>query len=235
MFTFDAGRFVTNASDEVIETKSNFNYSRSFLFNGVPVQHTGIRLGIAVNEMLSIQLGLLNGINNDPDNNKSKTFGGQVALTLPSKTSAYLNTYIGNENAGDNGDTAMLFDLVVGQALTDTMALSLNADFNKIGDNNWWGVGVKAKLGLSDMFFLAPRFEYLKSKNKGAMGLGSYGGLDGALYEGTLTAGIPVKKNYEIRAEFRADFSDKDGIFNKGGVNRKNQMTGLIGVLAWLP
>src|SRR5206468_3209742 len=97
IFTLDAGRFVTNASDEVIETKANWNFSRSFLFTGVPFQHTGVRLGIAVNEMLSLQLGLLNGWNNDPDNNKNKTFGGQVALTLPSKTTAFLNTYIGNE------------------------------------------------------------------------------------------------------------------------------------------
>ena len=229
MFTLDAGRFVTNASNEVIETKSNPNYSRSLLFNGVPVQHTGVRLGIAVNEMLSLQLGILNGINNDPDNNKSKTFGGQIAITLPSKTTAYLNTYIGNENATDTGDTAMLFDVVLGQALSDTMNLSLNFDYNKVGPANWWGLCLEAKLGLSDMLFISPRFEYLKSK-------GLYANYTGAVYEGTLTAGIPVKKNYEIRAEVRADMSDKDTFgFNKMGMPKKNQVTGLIGIIAWLP
>jgi hypothetical protein len=234
IFTLDAGRFVTNASDEVIETKANFNYSRSLLFNGVPVQHTGVRLGIAVNEMLAIQLGIMNGINNDPDNNADKTFGGQIALTLPSKTTAYLNTYIGNEApTGTPGSkTSMLFDVVVGQALSDTMALSLNFDYSKTGDSNWFGVGLKAKLGLHENFYLAPRVEYLKSK---AGGYAIVSGFDGALYEGTLTAGIPVAKNYEIRAEVRGDFTDKDGIFDKGGTSRKNQFTGLVGFLAFLP
>lgn len=229
IFTLDVGRFVTNASDEVIETKANFNYSRSLLFNGVPFQHTGARLGIAINEMLSLQLGILNGVNNDPDNNRNKTFGGQIALTLPSKTTAFLNTYIGNENAGGGGDTSMLFDLVVGQALSDTMALSLNADYFKVGSANWFGVGLKAKLGLHENFYLAPRVEFLKAKNSYVAAT-----FEGQIYEGTLTLGVPVQKNYEIRAEFRGDFSDKQ-IFTKGATPKKNQFTGLIGFLAWLP
>jgi len=228
IFTLDVGRFVTNASDEVIETKANFNYSRSLLFNGVPFQHTGARLGVAVSDMLALQLGIVNGINNDPDNNNHKTFSGQVALTLPSKTTAFLNTYIGKEGGTTGTETSMLFDVVLGQSLSDTMGLSLNFDYNKVGSANWWGVGLKAKLGLSDMFYLAPRVEFLKSK-------GLYAGYTGQIYEGTLTAGVPVAKNYEFRAEFRADFTDKDTIFDKGGVDRKNQITGLLGFLAWLP
>jgi hypothetical protein len=229
MFTLDVGRFVTNASDEVIEAKANWNYSRSLLFNGVSVLHTGARLGIAINEMVSIQLGIVNGINNDPDNNKHKTFSGQVALTLPSKTNIFLNTYIGNENLGGGGDTAMLFDLVAGQAIGDTLALSLNADYLKNGkDNNWWGFGLKAKLTLNENFYVAPRIEYLKSKNL-------YATLpDTALYEGTLTLAAPIKKNYEIRAEFRGDFSD-DKVFAKGTEAKKNQFTGTLAFLAFLP
>jgi hypothetical protein len=228
IFTLDVGRFVTNASDEVIETKANWNYSRSLLFFGVPALHTGARLGIAVNEMLSIQLGILNGINNDPDNNRNKTFGGQIALTLPSKTTAFFNTYIGNENAGGGGDVSMLFDVVVGQALSDTFALSLNGDYAKTGPANWYGVGLKAKAVLHENFYIVPRVEFLKSKNL-------YAGLVGSLYEGTLTGAIPVRKNYEIRLELRGDFCDKDTQFNKGGTPKKNQFTGLIGVMAWLP
>jgi hypothetical protein len=241
MFTLDFGRFVTNASDEVIETKANWNYSRSALFAGVPVLHTGARLGIAVNEMLSLQLDILNGINNDPDLNRNKTFGGQIALTLPSKTNVFLNTYIGNENVPNGGgDIAMLFDVVVGQTINDMIGLSLNFDYNKQGPANWFGVGLKAKLGLSDMFYLAPRVEYLKQKNgfygaqSGFGALTTAGNTDAGLYEGTLTGVIPVKKNYEIRAELRGDFSDKQ-VFAKGGTAKKNQFTGLIGFLAWLP
>jgi hypothetical protein len=58
---------------------------------------------------------------------------------------------------------------------------------------------------------------------------------DAAIYEFTVTGVIPVKKNYEIRAEFRGDFTNKDGTFVKGTEPKKNQFTGLIGFLAWLP
>jgi len=238
IFTLDVGRFVTNASDEVVETKANWNYSRSLMFTALPVLHTGARLGIAVNEMLSLQLGILNGINNDPDNGSQKTFGGQIALTLPSKTTAFLNTYIGKEASG--APTSMLFDVVVGQALSDTMALSLNFDYNKAGSANWFGVGLKAKLGLHENFYLAPRVEFVKQKNgfygtqAGFGNLTMVGATDASVYEGTLTFGIPVQKNYEIRAEFRGDFSDKE-VFAKGGTAKKNQFTGLVGFLAFLP
>jgi hypothetical protein len=243
IFTLDAGRFYTSASDEVLETHLNWNYSRSMLFGGAPFIHTGLRLGIAVNEMLSLQLAILNGWNNDADNNTNKTFGGQIALTLPSKTTAFLNAYIGNEGVAGK-DVMMLYDLVIGQTISDTVALSLNADYWKNGDPSWFGIGLKAKLGIAENFYLVPRVEFISSKNAGyqldsgfgltAMGAPT-GAADASFYEGTLTGAFPIKKNYEIRAELRGDFSNKDGYFSKGGVSKKNQFTGLVGFLAWLP
>jgi Putative beta-barrel porin-2, OmpL-like. bbp2 len=228
MLTLDAGRFATWASDEVIETKANWNYSRSLLFNAVPFIHTGVRLGIAlVKDVLTLQLAVLNGWNNDPDNNGDKTFGAQFALTLPSKTAAAITTYIGKENATD---TRMLFDLVVSQPLGEH-GLSLNADFFKEGDTQLVGAGLKVKLILDESFYLVPRVELVSSKT-----LDMAGGTTTTttLYEGTLTAAIPIRKNYEIRAELRGDFSDKE-VYLKGATPKKSQFTGLIGVLAWLP
>jgi len=235
ILTLDFGRFYTSASDEVLETRSNWNYSRSFLFGGVPFIHTGLRLGIAVNEMVALELAVLNGWNNDPDVSGDKTFEAKLGLNLPSKTAITLLSYFGKEAAG--AKTQVLVDFVLAQPLGDH-ALSINADYWKLGDQNWWGLGVKAKLVLDESFYLVPRVEYLKSKagaygfDSGFAGLG--GTVDGALYEGTLTAAIPVKKNFEIRAEVRADFSDQEA-FLKGSTPRKNQFTGLVGFLAWLP
>jgi hypothetical protein len=135
----------------------------------------------------------------------------------------------------------MIYDLVVGQTVNDNLALSLNADYWKNGDPHWWGVGIKAKVGLHENFYLAPRFEYIGSKNGGYggdAGLATTSPLtmgDAAIYEFTVTGVVPVKKNYEVRAEFRGDFTDKDGTFFKGTENKKNQFTALLGFLAWLP
>jgi hypothetical protein len=227
--TIDAGKFVTSVGDEVIETKANWNYSRSLLFNGQPLLHTGVRLGLKINDMLSLQASVVNGWNNDPDNNTNKTFGGQIALTPVNGASILASTYIGKELTSD---TQMIFDLVAAYTVSDTFALSLNGDFFKNGDAQWWGIAGKARFVLSDMFNLAVRGEYLSTKDGGYAGppmMGTTG-----VYEGTVTAAIPVRKNYEARVELRGDFSDED-FFLKGATPRGNQFTIVIGFLAWLP
>ena len=142
------------------------------------------------------------------------------------------------------GKTQFVFDLVVGQAIGDTVALSLNADYWKNDTASWVGAGLKAKITLADNFYIVPRVEFISSKSGGyvadsgfgldAMGMVPANLADVTLYEGTLTAAFPVKKNYEIRAELRADASNKDA-FSKGSTPEKSQVTGLIGILAWLP
>ena len=41
--TLDFGKFATTAGAEVIEANKNWLYSRSFLFNVIPLVHTGVR------------------------------------------------------------------------------------------------------------------------------------------------------------------------------------------------
>jgi hypothetical protein len=226
--TIDAGKFVTSASDEVIETRPNWNYSRSLLFNGVPFVHTGLRLGLKVNDMVSLQASVVNGWNNDPDNNSNKTFGGQIALVPATGSSVILTTYIGKEAV----DTQMLFDLIAAYTVSDTVGVSLNADFFKNGDAQWWGIAGKGRFILSDMFNLALRGEVLSTKDGGYAGPGSMGTT--TLYEGTVTAAVPVRKNFEFRFEVRGDFASED-IFLKGMTPRGNQFTALVGFLAGLP
>jgi hypothetical protein len=133
---------------------------------------------------------------------------------------------------------------VVGQTFGDNLALSLNADYYKAGTPSWFGVGLKAKIGVNENFYLVPRVEFISSKDGGyqldsGFGLTPMGAVAGAptasFYEGTLTGAFPIKKNYEIRAELRGDFSNKDGYFSKGAESKKNQFTGLLGFIAWLP
>jgi hypothetical protein len=180
--------------------------------------------------MVAVQVNAQNGWNNDPDNNSDKTFGGQIAITPVAGSSVVFNTYIGKETTDE---TRMLFDLILAYTVSDMVGLSLNGDFFKEGDINWWAAGLKARFILSDMFNLALRGEFLQSKDGGYNGVNPAGGTTG-IYEGTVTAVVPIQKNYEFRLELRGDFSDKE-IFVKGAEPKKNQFTGLIAFLAWLP
>ena len=54
--TLDFGKFVTTAGAEVIEANKNWLYSRSILFNAIPLLHTGVRANLKVNDNLTLQL-----------------------------------------------------------------------------------------------------------------------------------------------------------------------------------
>jgi hypothetical protein len=241
--TVDAGRFVTTASAEVIESNKNWLYSRSMLFYGVPLLHTGLRVNATVNPSLKLQASLVNGWNNDPDNNIGKTFGANATFAPPdSGLNASLTTYIGKETtAGSGGNARILIDGVVTKDIAQA-SVGLNVDYLKDGTPYWIGAAAMGKYAFTDLFNVAARFELVSSKS-GGYTLGfvtppatAYTG-DAVLYEGTLMGGLTVAKHLELRLELRGDFANKD-IFQKGDAgevayNRKNQLTGLAAFLAY--
>ena len=235
--TLDVGRFVTTASAEVIEANKNWLYSRSMLFYGVPLLHTGLRVNVTASPSLKLQASLVNGWNNDPDNNSGKTFGANATYSPPeSGLTASITTYIGKEAAGSGGDTTILLDGVVTKDI-GSASVGLNLDYLKAGTPYWMGAAVMGKYAFTDLFNAAARFELISSKQGGYTSAfvpttaGTSPG-DAVLYEGTLMGGIAVAKHFETRLELRGDFANQD-IFSKGGAARKNQFTGLVAFLAY--
>ena len=252
--TVDAGRFVTTASAEVIESNKNWLYSRSMLFYGVPLLHTGLRVNATVNPSLKLQASLVNGWNNDPDNNIGKTFGANATFAPPdSGLNASLTTYIGKETtAGSGGNTRILIDGVVTKDIAQA-SVGLNVDYLKGGTPYWSGAAAMGRYAFTDMFNVAARFELVSSKTGGYTAAPAFPtptpttppdppatdprGGDVFLYEGTLMGGLTMAKHFELRLELRGDFANKD-IFQKGAAtdvvyNRKNQFTGLAAFLAY--
>jgi hypothetical protein len=232
--TVDAGRFVTTASAEVIESNKNWLYSRSMLFYGVPLLHTGLRVNATVNPSLKLQASLVNGWNNDPDNNIGKTFGANATFAPPdSGLNASLTTYIGKEGvapgAVSGGDTTILIDGVVTKDIAQA-SVGLNVDYLRNGTPYWIGAAAMGKYAFTDLFNAAARFELVSSKKGGFTGT-AYAD-DAVLYEGTLMGGLTVAKHFETRLELRGDFANQE-LFDKGGTPRKNQFTGLVAFLAY--
>jgi hypothetical protein len=248
--TVDAGRFVTTASAEVIEANKNWLYSRSMLFYGVPLLHTGLRANVTVNPSLKLQASLVNGWNNDPDNNIGKTFGANATFAPPdSGLNASLTTYIGKEGAGSGGNTTVLLDGVFTKDIANA-SVGLNIDYYKLGTPYWIGAAAMGKYAFTDMFNVAARFELVSSK-QGAYSSGfpvptstppapppaNPAAGDVVFYEGTLMGGLTVAKHFELRLELRGDFANQN-VFQKGDTgevapNRKNQFTGLLAFLAY--
>jgi hypothetical protein len=228
ILTLDAGKFVTSASAEVIESNKNWLYSRSLLFFGVPLLHTGARLNIAPDPALTISLQIVNGWNNDPDINSDKTFGLNATYAPPNAgLLASLTSYFGKEGGADGTNTRLLIDGVFTKDIGN-ISVGANVDYFKLDTANWFGVAGMGRFILNDSFTVAARAEYVKSKNGAFVpGLAS-----AAVYEVTGMGAYTVDKHYELRLEVRADMSDQN-IFDKGGTPRKNQVTGLLAALAY--
>ena len=162
--SIDAGKFVTSASAEVIETNKNWLYSRSLLFFGVPLLHTGLRinatpLGTLAAPELVLSLQIVNGWNNDPDINSDKTFGLNVTYTpLNAGLTASLTSYIGKEV--DGTDTAILVDGVLTKDIGN-ISVGANLDYFKRGTPYWFGVAGMGRFILNDSFTVAARAEYV--------------------------------------------------------------------------
>jgi hypothetical protein len=191
--------------------------------------HTGLRINGVVNPALTLSLQLVNGWNNDPDINSDKTFGFNATYAPPNAgLTAGFTTYIGKEGGGDLDNTRILLDAVFSKDIGN-LSVGANVDYLKVDTVHWEGIAAMGRFILNDAFNVAARAEYLNSKNGYLVGTTF---LDGSLYEITAQGAWTVGKHYEMRLEIRADMSDKE-VFLKGITPKKDQVTGLLGALAY--
>src|SRR5262245_29773200 len=101
----DAGKFVTPLGAEVIESKDNWNYSRSLLFSlAIPYYHVGVRAAYPVTDKVSLSAFAVNGWNNGSENNSGKTFALGATLKPTSALSVVATYMTGPEQLDDNDD-----------------------------------------------------------------------------------------------------------------------------------
>jgi len=236
--TVDFGKFTTTAGAEVIEANKNWLYSRSLLFNAIPLLHTGVRANLKINDMVTVQGSVVNGWNNDPDLNAWKTIGLSATITASPAFSLIGTTYFGKEGqpqmspAGATpGDLRFLLDIVAAYTVNSAFGLNLNIDyikaFDDISADYQVGGSLMGRYVVSDHINFAARGEYLATHIDAAAATLSQG-------EVTVMMGIDVGKNFELRPEVRADFAGKFGGADvlEGGT-KSSAVTGTLAALTW--
>jgi hypothetical protein len=228
----DFGKHVTMAGAEVIETHSNWNYSRSLLFAwAIPYYHFGLRASMPVGKHFAAGFHLVNGWNNVEDNNSGKTIGFSGAITAGPVTWSN-NYYAGPEKTGANQGGRHLYDttlLVNGSKV----GFYFNYDYgvDKIlsgGGNVWYGAAGAARFALTDHVAISPRLEWFNDRDGFSTGTAQQ------LKEFTLTGEYKMTHGVLGRLEYRRDWSDRP-FFDRGasaGVF-KRQDTALVGVVAY--
>lgn len=233
----DFGQFVTSAGAEVIETMSNWNYSRSLLFAyAIPYYHFGVRSSVPVTKTLTVGLQLVNGWNNVVANNGGVTVGLTSAYTKPKYTWS-VNYYTGPSNNNTQKGYRNLIDTTLLLTPTAKFNAYINYDYGQnhspafsespSASPHWQGIAFAARQQMTAKSALAGRFEYYDDNQgfqTGAMqNLKEFTGT----YEYKWLAGLLV------RAEYRRDWSNID-FFHKGDAAMvKAQSTATVGLIAF--
>jgi hypothetical protein len=229
------GKFVTYHGAEVIESRDNFNYSRSFLFNyAIPFTHTGFLVGYTFSPALTANLYAVNGWDVFNDNNKGKTFGTSFVVKPIEPLTMNLGLMYGPEQSDNSSHYRFLVDWVGTLKASKKLTFVLNADFaneekdplNGGKNSRWYGVAGYAKYDFTDWFSTSIRAEFFCDKD------GVRTGIRQNLTEITITPEFRIVKNLLVRPEYRHDWSNKNGFDSKNTTfNKKTQDTLSVGIM----
>ena len=235
-FEADFGQFVTWAGAEVIETKDNWNYSRSLLFVWtLPYYHFGFRTSMPIGSTgLNVGVQVVNGANNivDDTGHNMQTVGitGSYAKK---KFTWFNNFYTGPIENGVNSGNRNLYDTTLLLTPNDRVSAYLNFDYvqqhhigggvDKVG-----GIAAAMRVQVTKRIAFSPRVEYLNDPD------GFSTGTIQRLHEVTLTGEYRFADWLLTRAEYRYDGSSAP-FFDHGNepASRQSQNTITIGFILY--
>lgn len=218
-----AGKYVTLAGAEVIEAKDNWNTTRSYMFGyAIPFTHTGVRAAYDLwGGKVTLTTGLNNGWDLVEDNNRYKTWEGQIAWK-PKDSLLFTGTfYAGPENLNQSGHKRFLMDYVALWNVTKKLSLMGNVDWGREGratggpvtlkTANWDGYALYARYQATDKLAFATRGEIFLDHDTFRIGTGAVvGGVarETRYTEWTYTTEYKLYTNLVSRLEYRYDWAD---------------------------
>jgi len=235
-FTFTGGRFVTWMGNEVIESKSNWNYSRSLLFwYTIPLWHNGVSAAWApTGSVFGLTGYATSGWNGVVNTGGTSTSGFMATLTPNSTWKFTLNGMFGASAAATNLNS--IGELIIAYNPSSDWSFAVDGEYGMTSvaagtSPSFWGVDLYGKYQISSDWDAALRLEDLSSNG----GVGGYGTTTNAasLYEGTLTLEKDFTPNLTVRWEGRYDtnsyLSAAQPIYN-GGLST-SQVTGTMAAM----
>ena len=259
--TVDFGRYTSSLGVEGIYAKDQINYTRSLLFAALPFYHMGFRTAYKINDKLTATWLLVNGSNQMEDFNGFKSNHLMLTTALTKNLSWTASYYFGEENRDlvqpavvsnlppslptqpglsieplrrrQDGRTHIADTYFTWNA-TPKLSLVGEGDYivSRLYSNSYpahaaGGAGY-FKYQFVPAFSLAGRFEYVSDRG------GYFSGATQALKEGTITATYQPADGFQMRWEFRRDYSNRPFFLtHTPGLLKRDQNTALLGVLWW--
>ncbi len=240
--TFDFGKWVTLFGQEVIESSSNDEYSRSFGFQyAIPFYHFGLRASVPLSPTVTATGAIVNGWNNVADDNNAKSAHIGFTWTPNTMFTGTLMYMGGSEGTGAYGVPinkgyikTNLFEFLPTYQVTPALKLAGELDYGQGAGTNgtahvsgeWIDMAAYLKYQLTPKSDIAARVEQFEDI-PGAGGVGLRTGATGynKLDEFTLDYEYDFfKGNLITRLEYRHDHSNQS-FFLAGAGNSPDQDT----------
>ena len=237
----DFGKFVTQHGAEVIESKDNWNYSRSLVFTyAIPFYHYGLRSKYVFNDKYQLSTYVVNGWNNQANNNTALTFGVQFGWNPNKKFSLVQNYMIGPEETNNNSNFRQLWDTVATYSPNGKLSLMLNFDYGR-GDRVtgvpvpvWWsGIASYLRYQFNENYALSTRYEYYNDPfgfTTFVTALPPCPGCGQHINEVTETFERKIHTNLITRLEYRRDMASRPNLY-KGTTPVDSQDTLAAGLI----
>jgi hypothetical protein len=259
----DFGKFASSLGLEGNYTKDQVNYSRSYWFSILPFYHMGIRTNLQLNDKLAINYWIVNGTNQvEPTNGyKDELFG--FVLTPNKQLSWTVNYYLGNEHpnavaTSNCGPVPVqpglcfepvipapdgklhIFDSYVTWQATPKLSFGVEGDYEiqrlwsnaapgqSSAPSHVTGGEAYVQYQFNPKYALAARTEYVSDRG------GLFSGVTEALKEVTATYTYNVVDGFQLRTEWRRDWSNVP-IFltDTPGKFSQHQNTATLGLVWW--
>ena len=159
------GKFNAPIGFELLDPVDMYQYSHALVFDyGLPTNLTGAMGSYSFNDMADISLYVVNGWDNNYDNNNSRTTGGRLGLTPLKGINIGLSAISGKEGPTDDKLTVVDIDLT----LTAIDKLTIGAEYNSGTDEGvaaggddaeWSGFLVMANYAATDDLSLTIRYD----------------------------------------------------------------------------
>ena len=230
----DFGQFVTSAGAEVIESSSNWNYTRSLLFSwAIPYYHFGLRTSTPVTKELTVGVQVVNAWNTVWGNHDLQNVGLTAAYTK-TKFTYSANYYVGKSDLGAHVGARNLFDTTLLLTPNGKLNIYINGDYGRDdvyggGYNQWYGLAGAGRYQLTKVFAIAARAEFFNDPG------GFETGTKQNISEGTITGEGKVNDHLVARLEYRHDASSQP-FFEEGSNHSLNKglntlTIGVVGLL----
>jgi hypothetical protein len=205
----EAGVYPSHIGFEPLQSKDNWNYTRSWLGELSPYYQTGVKFAYPLGRRWSTQVHLLNGWQVIGDNNRGKTLGWQFAWA-GDEVNVTLNGIVGPELPDNDQDLRALVDTVVTWRMTADWSLVLSVDVGgqeqPAGDDaRWQGAGLFVRRAVPDARTAwAFRAEHYDDED------GAISGTAQTLEEFTGTFEVRPVPNLILKVEARYDRSTEE-------------------------